>query len=287
MSLRSRARWRLIRSGASGGAWNMALDEALLESVAVHGAPPTLRLYAWEPPCLSIGYAQAAQVVDETRLAALGWALVRRPTGGRAILHTDELTYAVIAPLTHADLSHGVLPSYRTLSAGLVRALSLLGISPEIQPEPHTRLGLDGQPICFEVPSAYEITAEGKKLIGSAQLRRRGALLQHGSLPLQGDLGRIALCLRFPDEQDREEAMRRVRSRADTVAGRLGRTVSWEEAAEAMAEGFGQSLEIDFVPGEPTEEELRMAREKRSQHSAAWDESNRSKVAEGWIKGRA
>ncbi|HEX9617401.1 MAG TPA: hypothetical protein VGA03_08280, partial [Anaerolineales bacterium] len=110
------ARWRLIHTPPAPGAWNMAVDEAILEAVGRGQADPTLRLYAWSPPCLSLGYAQPSSDVDLPQLHALGWDLVRRPTGGRAILHTDELTYAVIAPLSEPRLAGSVLESYQSLS---------------------------------------------------------------------------------------------------------------------------------------------------------------------------
>src|SRR5690606_14878512 len=110
------AKWRLIRTQPAAGAWNMAVDEAVLEAVGQGDVLPTLRLYAWNPPCLSLGFAQPVQDVDRAALARLGWELVRRPTGGRAILHTDELTYSVIAPLDEPRVAGSVLESYRRLS---------------------------------------------------------------------------------------------------------------------------------------------------------------------------
>ena len=93
------ANWRILRTPPANGAWNMAVDEAILETVRQHAALPTLRLYAWQPACLSLGYAQPFADANLDALAQNGWQIVRRPTGGRAILHTDELTYSVIAPL--------------------------------------------------------------------------------------------------------------------------------------------------------------------------------------------
>src|SRR2546423_5590703 len=93
--------WRLVVHSACDGATNMAIDEAILESVGAGHAPPTLRFYSWQPACLSLGYAQHIRDADLDRLRANGWGLVRRPTGGRAILHTDELTYSITLPEAH------------------------------------------------------------------------------------------------------------------------------------------------------------------------------------------
>ena len=114
----------------------MAVDAAILTAAGRGDVPPTLRLYAWDPPCLSLGYAQPVLDVDLDRLAAKGWDLVRRPTGGRAILHTDELTYAVIGPLDEPRLAGSILESYKRLAAGLLRGLQILAVPAESQAHP-------------------------------------------------------------------------------------------------------------------------------------------------------
>jgi lipoate-protein ligase A len=241
--------WRLLITPPAHGAWNMALDEAVLEAVGRKECPPTLRLYAWEPPCLSLGYAQPITDVDILRLLALGWELVRRPTGGRAVLHTDEITYAVMAPPDEPRLAGSVLESYHRLAQALVEALNLLSMPVEVNealPSP----GSQGtNPVCFEVPSTYEITSGGKKLIGSAQARRKDGVLQHGSLPLTGDLTRILQVLTFPDEGARVHAAERLMRRATTVEAALSRHVSWDEAAQAIIRAFGKVLNLNLLPG--------------------------------------
>lgn len=250
--------FRLIVSPPMTGAENMALDEALLESVSAGKAPPTLRLYAWNPPCLSLGYAQSAGDVDQQALLAAGWELVRRPTGGKAILHTDELTYAVAGPTDQPLFQESVLVSYRRLSAGLLAGLRLMGLQPELQ-SGSTPNG--DNPICFQVPGAYELTVRGMKLLGSAQLRRAGGVLQHGSLPLGGDIGRICRALRYSDDALRQAAAAEVRNDATTVERVLGHPVDWDQAAQAMAAGFAEGLRLELQPGEPTAVELEQARQ--------------------------
>ena len=239
----------------------MALDEALLESVAARRQPPTLRLYRWQPACLSLGHAQPVEQADVARLEQMGWDLVRRATGGRAILHVDELTYSITAPIDHALAAGGVLGSYRLLSQGLLAGLSRLGVQADTAPEQALGEADRSNPVCFEVPSAHEITAGGRKLIGSAQLRRVSGVLQHGSLPLQGDLGRITQVLSYEDESQRASAAERVRRRAATLEDLLGVAVSWDQAASAMTEGFREALGLDFEAGEPQVEETARAAE--------------------------
>ena len=226
--------WRLIITPGRDGAANMALDQAILEQVGAGNSPPTLRLFAWNPPCLSLGQGQAASDVDLDRVRARGWTIVRRPTGGRAILHTDEITYSVALPADHPLVQGDIVTSYRRLSAALLAALERLGLQAQADRRAG-RVPADTKgPVCFEVPSDYEITADGRKLIGSAQVRKFGGVLQHGSLPLEGDVARICDALAFPGEEVREEVRARVRQRATTLERALGRVVSWEEAASAL-----------------------------------------------------
>jgi lipoate-protein ligase A len=216
----------------------MALDEAILETIIERRISPTLRLYSWSPPCLSLGYAQPISQVDLERIRSRKWDIVRRPTGGRAILHTDELTYSVAATLDNPHFAGGVLESYKHISQGLVRALQILNVGIEIQPEVKLTHAEREQAICFELPSSYEITAGGKKLVGSAQVRRKGGVLQHGSLPLVGDISRICKVLAFPDEEQRNIAVSRLNRRATTVESLMGFPIPWQDAADAMVAGF-------------------------------------------------
>jgi len=242
------ATWRLLRSAPADGATNMAVDEAILYAVAAGLAPPTLRFYAWQPACLSLGRAQPAGDVKLEELRIAGFGLVRRPTGGRAILHVDELTYSVVAPEGEPRVSGGVVESYRRISAGLIRGLELLGVG-NLAADRRVQERSANGPVCFEVPSDYEITAGGRKLVGSAQVRSRGVVLQHGALPLEGDIARICAFLKANATPER------VRARATTLMEALARPVSWEEAAAALEGGFAQALNLRLVPGVLTAEE--------------------------------
>lgn len=255
------SQWRIIRTPPATGAWNMAVDQAVLEAIGREEAAPTLRLYAWDPPCLSLGFAQPVKDVDQGALAHLGWQLVRRPTGGRAILHTDDLTYSVIAPHHEPRIAGGVLKSYFRLSQALLMALERLGLHAQADNEYATPEGTQANgPVCFEVPSNYEITVSGKKLIGSAQARRQEGVLQHGSLPLYGDLTRIVQALVFPNEAARQRAAERLLTHAATVE-MLGKKITWEESASAFAGAFCDTLNLELVEGTLTEHEMRRAQE--------------------------
>ncbi len=235
--------WRLLITAPARGAWNMAVDESILEHISRGASLPTLRFYSWQPPCLSLGQAQPFADVDVHRLDKRGWEVVRRPTGGRAILHTDELTYSITAPTDEPRVAGSILESYNRLAGALLQAVRSLGLPVEIKEDS----GVSHQkpnPVCFEVPSAYEITVHGKKLIGSAQARRKEGVLQHGSLPLTGNLARITEALIFADESARHAAAERLLARATTVESVLGHEVLWNDAAQAFIWAFEATLDL-------------------------------------------
>ncbi len=253
--------WRLIYTPSARGAWNMAVDESILEHTGRGESRPTLRLYAWDPACLSLGHAQSFGDVDAARLQSQGWEVVRRLTGGRAILHTDELTYSVTGGPDEPVLAGGVLESYNRLAQALLYAIQELGLPVQIEEHAAVPAAQNSNPVCFEVPSTYEITVEGKKLIGSAQARRRDGVLQHGSVPLSGDLTRICNALSFKNEAVRSNAAGRLLSRAATVESVLGRPVDWETAAQAFVRGFETQLGIRFERADLSPSELARAEE--------------------------
>jgi lipoate-protein ligase A len=252
----------------------MAVDEALLEHIGRGESLPTLRLYAWEPPCLSLGYAQPFADVDSARLRERGWEVVRRPTGGRAILHTDELTYSVTAPLDEPLLAGSVLESYNRLAKALLAAVRLLGVPVEMETGRSNGRDRTAGPVCFEVPSAYEITVGGKKLIGSAQARRKEGVLQHGTLPLRGDLTRITEALAYAGEDARAEAAATLLERAITVETALGRAVSLEAANGAFVSAFQSELGLTLQPKElsPSEHERAQDLVREKYANVAWTE---------------
>jgi lipoyl(octanoyl) transferase len=236
----------------------MALDEAVMEAVAARTSPPTLRFYQWEPPCLSLGKRQPLSGVDLARCQADGVEIVRRATGGLAILHTDELTYSIATTPADPRAEGAILDAYLRLSQGLVAGLRLLGVPAAMSPV--VPGGVQGtSAACFEAPSAYEITVGEQKLLGSAQVRPRGRVLQHGSLPLRGDIARIVDYLCFAAEEEREELRRHLRERATTLGAVVARPASFSEASEALQRGFATALNIKLSPGEPTPEELALA----------------------------
>jgi lipoate-protein ligase A len=186
-------RWRLLVTDPASGPENMALDEALMARARMT-REWVFRVYSWSAPTLSLGRHQSAcAAYDPGTLAEAGIAVVRRPTGGRAVLHDREVTYSVTAPATEAG---ALRESYERINRLVVDGLRSLGVDVEVAetaraPKP------DLTP-CFERPSPGELTAGGRKLAGSAQWREHGALLQHGSILVDGDQAAVSTLLRHP-----------------------------------------------------------------------------------------
>jgi lipoyl(octanoyl) transferase len=265
--------WRLIIDPPASGFWNMAVDDALLEAAQIDTYRPTLRLYSWNPPCLSLGHAQHIAEVDQQALRKMGWDLVRRPTGGRAILHIDELTYSITGNTEQPILKGGILESYQKISQAFIHMLQKYSLDPLSREESHPIKNLI-EPVCFEVPSNYEITVAGKKIVGSAQARRKNAILQHGAIPLTGDISRIIKVLLYPDEDSRRKAAQRVLLRATTIEDQAGKHISWHQSAIDLVQAFEETHNLLFVKGELSKGEISSAKriEQEKYGNKSWNE---------------
>lgn len=242
-------RWRLLETGPAPGAWNMAVDEALLEAVGRGDAPPTLRFYGWDPPALSLGFFQDRErEVDLEGCAAQGFDCVRRPTGGRAVLHAAEVTYAVVVPEGQAGVGGSVSESYRAIGEGLAAGLKRLGVPAEMAPA--ERRGGARSAACFAAPSFYELVVAGRKLVGSAQVRRCGAILQHGSILLSFDAEQLLRCLAVPAGPGRERLRRGLATHVASLEQVLGRTPGFAEVAAAVAAGMGEAFGVILESGQ-------------------------------------
>jgi len=169
----------VIRDGARPGAENMAADADLLARRAP-GDPPVLRLYRWSPPAVSYGYHQALEDFDRAVIDGRGWGLVRRPTGGRAILHAQELTYAIVGDAPSARFGADLHAAYTAINGALTEFLRRLGLTPDISQG--ESLAAARGAVCFQSAGRHEVTVGGRKLIGSAQRRHPDRFLQHGSI---------------------------------------------------------------------------------------------------------
>jgi lipoate-protein ligase A len=221
----------------------MAVDEALLRSRLAGAGPPTVRFFAWAPPTLSLGYGQRLDArIDVEAAAALGIGLVRRPTGGSAILHEGpdlELTYSVAARAGDFEGADDLLATYRWIGAALTAGLVALGAPAAMVPvqasDPTSMPAF-----CFARTGSFEIEVAGRKLVGSAQRRRGAGFLQHGSVMLGAEPGRLARV--FPGGGDPLGGM-------TTLEAARGRRPTYDETAERLAGGFREVHRLVLEPG--------------------------------------
>lgn len=267
--------WRFIKSGAMDPAWNMAIDEAIMNAVSEGKAPPTLRFYGWQPPTLSIGYFQkAADEIDLEKVEARGIGFVRRPTGGRAVLHDQELTYSMILSESYPDMPKSVTESYRILSNGLLHGFRRLGLQADMvnlaDEAEKAKYASAGSAACFDSPSWYELVVEGRKVAGSAQMRQRGVILQHGSILLDMDVDLLFDLLYYPNERLRERLKKSFRDKAvaiNDIKRALEQppvTLAETEAAfeQGIPEGLGIKLELGDLSDWEQAEAKRLIEEK-------------------------
>ncbi|HEY5871291.1 MAG TPA: biotin/lipoate A/B protein ligase family protein [Candidatus Tectomicrobia bacterium] len=267
--------WRFVDTGAHDAASNMALDEALLVMHEAGTAPPTLRVYGWCQPALSLGYAQnVQQEVDLAACHAQGVAVIRRPTGGRAVLHDQEVTYSVVMPIALADGPHTITEHYRRIGMALAAALQSLGLPvqlarPQIRAVP-TRP--PASPACFAALSRYELSSAGKKMVGSAQKRAQRALLQHGSIPLWLDRQRLFQCLQVLPEQ-RAALVQAAYTTMGAVNEVAAQPVAPAALHAALRQGFGVAFGVELVERPIAPEEWCLAQHLRTTKYAtdAWN----------------
>jgi lipoate-protein ligase A len=262
--------WRLLDSGAAPGSYNLALDEAVFRLAREGKSPSTVRFYAWSTPAVSVGYFQRwERQIDPEACRRQGIGVYRRITGGRAVLHRDEITYSVACADAGEQFGEGLQASYRTIASALAEGLRLLGVEAELA-EPSS--GRDVRraarnPSCFAASSGHEIGAGGRKLAGSAQKREGDDFLQHGSILVS---------------RHDEEFRSLLRSSAHPSAADFGMTSLEEllgcrpcypELAAALAEGFRKILGVPLEEGAPTGEERKLTKEleERRYLSPAWN----------------
>lgn len=242
-------RWRRLGFEVRSGAANMALDAATLAAVEAGEAPPTLRLYAFSPPALSLGYGQPDDEVDREACRRLGIDVVRRPTGGRAVLHERDLTYAVVLPVDDPRVPPTVAGTYQVIAEALRDALLALGAR-EVAVAPR-RATAGADPACFAAAARAELLLGGRKVAGSAQRRGRRAVLQHGSILIDPDPSRLAACLRGADPVRLAGAMTGL-----AVDPSIG-PVTPERVADAVEAALARRLGVRFEPGDLTLRERR------------------------------
>jgi lipoate-protein ligase A len=249
--------YRFLNTGVQDADLNMAIDEAVLIHHLREDAPPTLRVFRWSRPSISLGRFQHVEREIETkRCDELGVALVRRPTGGRAVYHRDEFTYSIVIGKRYS-VPAGVVAAYAYLAQGILAAMSSLGIQAELSDE---RVSKHPSAACFASSTQADLTSGGYKLVGSAQVWREDALLQQGSLPLDDRAAEFFSMLRFPNDEARETDLALYREKTQPLHV-FAPQATWNDVAEAFRSGFSAALGSEFVPGELSASEWTLARQ--------------------------
>ncbi|MFJ7646529.1 biotin/lipoate A/B protein ligase family protein [Lysinibacillus sp. NPDC097279] len=258
--------WYFLNSGKCSPSFNMALDEALLDWHSEGLIPPVIRFYEWEPATLSIGYfQQAKRDINLDALREQGIGFVRRPTGGRAVLHEHELTYSVIVTESYPNMPESVTEAYRVLSEGILEGFHNLGMDAYFSvPDTEEKKADLKQPksaVCFDAPSWYELVVEGKKIAGSAQTRQKGVILQHGAILLDLDEEKLLSVFNFSSEEAKERMRKKLPEKAVAINSLVQKPVSIEQCVTAFRDGFAKSLQIELKPFTLSEEQLNYVRD--------------------------
>lgn len=255
-------KWRVIKNNKYSGAMNMAIDEAIMISCKEGKSKPTLRFYTWEPACLTIGYFQKLEKeIDLDKCKELGIDYVRRATGGRAVLHEDELTYSIIVGEDNELIDSSINESYKFISQGIVKGLEIEGIEVDelSKGERISREKLSAA--CFNTHASYEITINNKKVVGSAQHRKDGVILQHGSIVIDFDVDKLfeVIKTKTPDLKDR--AKRFTSNKASGIKNETNKEIDIKKLEESIIKGFEYRFDTEFEEDELSEYEMELAKE--------------------------
>ncbi|MEZ7170961.1 biotin/lipoate A/B protein ligase family protein [Sporosarcina sp. OR05] len=262
----SKTVWHFINSGKCSPSYNMALDEALMEWHSQGEIGPVLRFYEWEPATLSIGYFQRVEKeIDMAAVEAHQLGFVRRPTGGRGVLHEHELTYSVIVTEEYPNMPETVTEAYRVISGGLLEGFRNLGLNAEFS-VPETKKQSDDlkrpkSAVCFDAPSWYELVVEGKKVAGSAQTRQKGVILQHGAILLSLDEEKLVSLFKFDSEESRKRMLESLPNKAVAIDRLTDKEISIDACIDAFSKGFEKALSIQLQPLELSIEQKQFVHE--------------------------
>ncbi len=261
--MESKKKWRLLPCREYTGAMNMAIDESILYHCGRGMSEPTLRFYTWKQPTLTLGYFQKAQEeIDFKVCADRGVEVVRRLTGGRAVLHQEELTYSILVGEDYPDLPSTIIESYKYLSAGLLEGLQRLGVGAQMERAlPRVKAGEHSTAACFDAVSHYELTVAMKKLVGSAQVRKDKMVLQHGSVLLDFVPENLVSLLLTKKTVRGNKLVNDLANKVATLQEVLGYKPTLLQVETALIAGMEQALQLELQVGELTAAELAMAQE--------------------------
>ncbi len=250
-------KWRLLLSGHNDAATNMSIDESIMVFVGQKKTTPTIRLYGWLPPAVSIGYFQGLkEEIDLEMCEKYGIEYIRRITGGGAVFHEHEVTYSISIPESNLLVPSNVLESYKIICQGIVEGLAELHVESEFVP-------------------LNDIVVDKKKISGSAQTRRNRTVLQHGTILVDTDVDKMFSVLKVPWEKIKDKLISDVKQRVTCLNSVLERKVEFNEVCHALAKGFEKALDIELEEGELTSPEIALAEEIKKDRYLSWDWNHR------------
>jgi lipoyl(octanoyl) transferase len=245
--------WRLLNFQRYNAFENMAIDEAIFRETIENKIPPTIRFYGWRPAAVSVGYFQDIEKeVNIEKCRAEGVDIVRRLSGGKAVLHCDEITYSVVAAKEEKIFPANISDTYKLISNCLAYGLACLGIDANLAPAGRAPAGSDFKSYCFSVPSRNELLVSGRKICGSAQMRTNNGFLQHGSILVNFDPARTASFL-LPARN--EEQIRELNNSVAAINSEVLIPVDEKEICANLRNGFAKILEIEITEGKLSEKE--------------------------------
>jgi lipoate---protein ligase len=247
---------RLLITEYNKGAWNMAVDEAVLESVSSGAQLPTLRLYGWIPRCVTIGYFQSLHEEVDVRACQLyGYDVVRRSTGGGAVFHDKEITYSFVIREDDGLIVRDILKSYEQISQGVIAAVKKLGLDARFVP-------------------LNDLIVNDKKFSGNAQTRKKKTILQHGTVLLCVNIPKMFSLLKVSDEKIRGKLITKVEERVTALDRQIGREVSFHEMQRLLIEGYAEALGVELTVGSLSLSERSRAEEimKEKYANRSWNE---------------
>lgn len=245
--------WRLLPLEAHTGPENMAIDEALIASIGEGGGLPALRFYSWRSPWVSLGPSQSASDLDRIACQERGWGVLRRASGGMAVLHRGQVAYALVLPSSHPVWEGDLVASYLRFGQPLQRAFRSLGVSAELAPPGANQDFTRGAPIlaprtCFGALGAYELVCQGYKLIGNSQIRRRHASTQHGVIQLSGDQSQVSAVMAHASDEERAALGDYLHTHVGAVDRCAGHPVSALELTKAVVSAFTEAFNVCLEP---------------------------------------
>ncbi len=232
-------KWRILKIREDCAAMQMAIDEAIMMTRSMNKVVNTLRFYTWKPAAVSIGFFQSLEKeVDKQKLKEYGYDVVRRYTGGGAVLHDKEITYSII--LSDSDVPSDIIKSYEKICSGIIRGLGKLNLNGEFKP-------------------INDIIVNGKKISGNAQTRKNGIVLQHGTILIDVNIEKMFSVLKVPDEKLKDKIIKIAAERVTCINKESEKEVSIKELEDVLKQGLEEVFKVTFIYDNLTKEEEELA----------------------------